>query len=156
MLTSARQKVDESGYNYKKGKSRSEKLNPDAENPSTTPKRTKITQEFRLGRISELKEKIKDLSDQLSYKEKRREAASNMHNYKDYDKLTEQMSALSSAAVCRRSLYSPLSPQPPSTPSQHSRHTTPFSVGDTPRDTSIEETPPRDSDVDSYPFIRQS
>ena len=42
---------------------------------------------------------VKDLSDQITYKEKRRESASNVHNYKECDMLTEQMSALK--AECR-------------------------------------------------------
>lgn len=49
---------------------------------------------YRLSRIEELKDNIKDLSEQLHYKNLRRVAAENMHNYKECDKLTEQLSTL--------------------------------------------------------------
>lgn len=54
------------------------------------PKRKKVNQDY------ELQDKIKDLNDQIGFKEKRREAANNVRNYKDYEKLTEQMSELKS------------------------------------------------------------
>lgn len=94
LLNEARKRLHELGYNYKKGQSRSKTLNPDFPSEGSTPKRKKITEEFRLSRIDELQDKVKDLNDQIAYKEKRREAASNIHNYKDCDVLTEQMSAL--------------------------------------------------------------
>ena len=94
LLEKAREKVDELGYAYKKGKSRSKRLNPYDGN--TTPKRRKIGGEYRLNRITEVTERIKDVTDQLGYKEKRREAASNIRDYKECDRLTEQMSVLKS------------------------------------------------------------
>ena len=45
-------------------------------------------------RVQRVKEVVKDLTDQITYKEKRREGASNVHNYKECDILTEQLSAL--------------------------------------------------------------
>lgn len=100
LLQKAQERVHDQGYVYKKGKSRSKRLNsPDQVSIDATPKRKKICQEFRLQRIAELKDVVKDLSDQITYKEKRRESASNVHNYKECDMLTEQMSALK--AECR-------------------------------------------------------
>ena len=59
-------------------------------------KRAKISKEIRLSRITELQEQIKDKNEQVQYKDLRREAAKNVHNYKECDKLTEQMSVLKS------------------------------------------------------------
>ncbi|XP_065914938.1 uncharacterized protein [Dysidea avara] len=78
----------------KKGKSCSKILNSEDESPP--PKRKKISKEYRLQRISELQDKIKDLEDRIGYKIKRREAASNNRLYKDCDELTEQISDLKS------------------------------------------------------------
>ena len=94
LLEQARKKVNDAGYIYKKGKSRSKLLNTDEEFP--TPKRKKITQEYRVARIAELQDKIKDLNERIEYKCKRRDAASNVRNYKECDELTEQMSNLKS------------------------------------------------------------
>ena len=41
-----------------------------------------------------LQDQIKDKSEQLQFKELRREAAKNVHNYKECDKLTEQISVV--------------------------------------------------------------
>ena len=57
-------------------------------------KRAKISAEYHLSRIDELKDKIKDPSEQLYYKNLRRVAAGNVHNYKECDRLIEQMSTL--------------------------------------------------------------
>ena len=48
----------------------------------------------RFTRMAEVQDRIKDLSDQIGFKEKRREGASAIRNYKECDTLTEQMSAL--------------------------------------------------------------
>ena len=92
LLVQARKRVDDSGYVYKKGKSRSKLINTDDEAP--TPKRRKINQEYCLERIAELQDKIKDLNERIEFKNKRRDAASNVRNYKECDELTEQMSNL--------------------------------------------------------------
>ena len=75
-----------------KGKSRSKLSNTDDEAP--TPKRRKITQDYRLERMSELQDKIKDLNERIEFKNKQRDAASNVRNYKECDELTKQMSIL--------------------------------------------------------------
>ena len=92
LLKECRSVVDEEGYDYKKGKSRSRLLNTSV--ASEPPKRKKITEEYRLSRIAELQERIKDITDRLGYKEKRRESASMVRNYKECDQITEQMSEL--------------------------------------------------------------
>lgn len=86
--------VHDRGYIYKKGKSRSKRFSDEDPSAICRPKRPKLTQEFRLQRIAEVREVIKDLSDQILYKKKRREKASNVHNYKECDTITEQLSAL--------------------------------------------------------------
>ena len=92
LLKQSRELVHNQGYAYAKGKSRSNVFSP----PGSTPKRAKLTQEVRKGRIDEINDQIKDLSDQISYKEKRREQAVNVHDYKQCDMLTEQMLELKS------------------------------------------------------------
>ena len=91
LLEASRKKLDESGYGYKKGKSRSKRLTADEGSPQ---KRAKINRDFRLARIAELQEQIKDKKEQLEFKELRRDAAKNVHHYKECDKLTEQMAEL--------------------------------------------------------------
>ena len=92
LLDTARESVNASGYQFKKGRSRSKRLNSADETEG--PKRKKISKEYRMSRIGELEERIKDLTDQIGFKVKRRDCASNMKNYKECDKLTEQLSAL--------------------------------------------------------------
>lgn len=96
LLESARKRVHETSYSYKKGKSRSKQVNPSTECDVTTPKRKKISSDVRLHRIAEIQERLIDTKDQIGFKEKRRENAEISHNYKDCDKLTEQISTLKS------------------------------------------------------------
>ena len=93
LLEKAKQAIDANGYVYKKGKSRSHKLNP---SPDSDAKRIKLNKEVRLSRIEEINEKVKDITDQIGFKEKHRESANNLHHYKECDKLTEQISSLKS------------------------------------------------------------
>ena len=62
LVEQARMKVNDDGYQYRKGKSHSKKF---VDSASLPPKRRKISQEFRLKRISELQERVKDLNDQI-------------------------------------------------------------------------------------------
>ena len=94
LFKEARRVVDEEGYDYKKGRSRSRSLNPQADVSSDPPKKKKMSEHYRVTRIAELQERIKDITDQIGYKEKRRESASLVHNYKECDQITEQMSEL--------------------------------------------------------------
>ena len=95
-MEASRKKLDECDYCYKKGKSRSRQLSTNDGNECSEKKRIKISKEIRLSRITELQEQIKDNNEQVQYKELRREAAKTVHNYKECDKLTEQMSVLKS------------------------------------------------------------
>ena len=97
LLERAREQVHEMGFAYKKGKSRSKRINPPAESDAVAiPKRRKVSSGIRLMQIAELQERIADIKDQIGFKEKRRESAQLSHNYKECDKLTEQMSTLRS------------------------------------------------------------
>ncbi|MCG8622630.1 MAG: hypothetical protein MJE68_11630 [Proteobacteria bacterium] len=58
------------------------------------PNDKKTTESIRAQHIGELEEDIKDINDQLQFKEKRREQAELSRNYKLCDQLTEEMSSL--------------------------------------------------------------
>ena len=91
LLKEARAKVNSDGFIYKKGKSRSKQFSPPVE---CSPKRVKTSEAFRINRISALEDDIKDLNDRLTFKEKRRDQASSVRNYKACDELTEEMSVI--------------------------------------------------------------
>ena len=86
-LDSARQMVNQSGYELKKGESRSKSLQgADCEASS---KRCKISESLRIKRISELYDDIKGYS---RFKEKRRQQVTDSsRNHKLCDQLTEEM-----------------------------------------------------------------
>jgi len=86
----AQQAVLQSGYQFRKGHSRSKKL---AGN-EPKPKKLKVDKDLRAKRIQELKEDIKDCKQRIDFKEKRCEAASAVKNYKACDSLTEEIVAL--------------------------------------------------------------
>ena len=90
LLELSRTKVNEGGYQFKKGKSRSKQLQSDC----PPPKRPKSSESLGMKHIKELEEDIKDLSDQLKYKEKRRDQAASSRNYKVCDQLTEEMATV--------------------------------------------------------------
>lgn len=94
LLEKSRALVHEQGYSYVKGKSRSKRFV--SGEASATPKRPKLSEDLRCSRMDEISDRIKDITDQILYKEKRREQASNSHNYKSCDMLTEEMSQLKS------------------------------------------------------------
>ena len=94
LLELSKERVHEEGYQYRKGASRSKRLQCDTKQKGTTPKRPKISEDVRLRRISQLEEDIKDATDQIKIKEKRRSLASTAHQYKDCDRLTSQISSL--------------------------------------------------------------
>ena len=90
LLDRARDLVRESGYEYKKGKSRSKKLITDTE--ITKPKRPKSSEALCNQRIKELEDDLTDFKDRLEFKGKRREQAINSRNFKLCDEITEEMS----------------------------------------------------------------
>ena len=87
----AQDAVVRSGYQFKKGHSRSKKLVGEPQ-----LKRPKMDKDLRTQRIQELKEDIKDCNDRILFKEKRCEAASAVKNYKLCDNLSEEIVALKS------------------------------------------------------------
>lgn len=89
LLESARMKLHDSGYMYKKGQSRSKVLKPSSIVFPSMAKR--VTPNLRLKRISTLSEDIKDTSDQISFKEKRRDVAQNVKDYKMCEELTDSI-----------------------------------------------------------------
>ena len=87
----AQDAVIRSGYQFKKGRSRSKKLAGDPQLKSP-----KMDKDLRTQRIQELKEDIKDCNDRILFKEERCEAASAVKNYKLCDNLSEEIVALKS------------------------------------------------------------
>ena len=57
MLETARERVNASGYQFKKGKSLSKRLH--FTDGTENPKRKKISKDYRTSRIGELEERIK-------------------------------------------------------------------------------------------------
>ena len=94
LLEAAREMVDESGYVYKKGKSRSKQLNPSAEELIPRPKRQKTTEVLRQDRIAHIEDGMKGLDQTLVWKEKRREVVSDSRNYRECEEITEEMGIL--------------------------------------------------------------
>ena len=64
LLETSRKKLDETGYCYKEGKSRSKHLNPSS-SPPPASKRRNTTQDIRLSKISEIEEQVKDKKEQI-------------------------------------------------------------------------------------------
>ena len=71
LLTQARILVNQSGYQYKKGKPRS-KVFGEAEIPAKRPKLDKV---LRVERVTQIQEEVATVSQQIMFKEKRIEAA---------------------------------------------------------------------------------
>ena len=88
LIEIARTKLHESGYIYKKGKSRSKVINPPMENQST---REKVDKEEREHRISSLTEQLGDIQKHISVKEKRMEQAHGIQNFKLCDQLSTEV-----------------------------------------------------------------
>lgn len=94
LLDRARAAAHNSGYSYKKGKSRSKHSvteGSDAEEVSTVRKRVKIDAEMREQRIKVLNEDIEGLNKQITYKQKRLEQAELMKRYDQCDTLSKEM-----------------------------------------------------------------
>ena len=87
LLEVARKKVNNDGYVYKKGESIEAMF-------STSRVCLKTSEAFRMKRIQDLEDDIKDLNDRLMFKEKRRDQASNVRNYKVCDMVMEELSVI--------------------------------------------------------------
>lgn len=90
LLEAAREVVD-STYTFKKGKSRSKKFMTSGPAPA---KRRKLNKEYREHRMKELEDELKNVSERIAYKEKRREACEGVRNYKTCDEITEEIGEL--------------------------------------------------------------
>lgn len=86
LLEKARQKVADSGYDFKKGASRSKKYGI-----VTAPKYSKMNQSVKEQRIKELEEDIADYSNSLEFKNKRLQQAELCKDYKLCDRLSEEI-----------------------------------------------------------------
>ena len=92
LIEVAREKLHESGYVYKKGKSRSKAINPPSDNePKCREKIDKIEREHRM---SSLTEQIKDIQKHIQVKEKRIKQANGIQNFKLCDQLSEEVVSL--------------------------------------------------------------
>lgn len=89
-LLQARILVDQSGYQYKKGKSRS-KVFGEAEIPA---KRPKLDKNLRVERITQIQEEVGTINQQITFKEKRIESAVEIKNFKLCDNLSEEIHEL--------------------------------------------------------------
>jgi len=92
LLDAARSKVDIT-YSFKKGKSRSKKYCEAVE--STTTKRPRLTFDARVERMKRLGEDVQNIKERISYKEKRRQMAETVKNYKACDDITKEIASLS-------------------------------------------------------------
>lgn len=89
--------MDDDGYVYKKGRSRSKHargVSDDDDEGSKQAKRPKTTESVRIQRIAHVEEAIDDVRKQIHYKEMRREQASNAHKYQLCENITEEISTL--------------------------------------------------------------
>lgn len=87
-------KVNE-GYKFRKWRSRSKKVSDhEVSNDPPKAKQPKTTDNVRKQHIEDLEEDIKDLTDRLSFKQKRQNQAEMSRNYKVCDQLMEEISDL--------------------------------------------------------------
>ena len=97
LMELARIKVDDDGYVYKDGKSRSKHLRSESDTSTSSGpkvKRTRTNETERLQRIAYMEETMSDIAKQISFKEERREQLTNVHNYGECEKISEEMSSL--------------------------------------------------------------
>lgn len=91
-MNQARIAVDQSGYQYKKGKSRSKVYGEQEE--SAPPKRPKLDRTLRLERLSQIREEVATISQQISFKEKRIDIGVQTKHFKLCDTLSEEIDDL--------------------------------------------------------------
>lgn len=123
LLQYAQERVEEDGYVFKKGKSRTKRHSRDKEGTSKI-KRPKTTEAVRLNRISAINDELKSLDERLMYKNKEREMASNVRQYRRCEEITREMSDLKEK---KRAASSPTLSSRSVTPlPQYSRSSTPL------------------------------
>lgn len=88
-LAAARAKIIDEGFQFVKGKSRSNK-----DSHPAPPSKRKQTKDIREWRLNELDDQLKDLNERIGYKEQRIEAAVNMKNFKKADDVKEEIISL--------------------------------------------------------------
>lgn len=93
LLQRAQERVEENGYIFKKGRSRAKRHSSNGEDTHKT-KRSLTTEAARLHRIAVVDEELKSLNERLMYKEKERDMASNIRNYRRCEELTREKSEL--------------------------------------------------------------
>ena len=92
-LILAQERVHESGYTYRKGKSRSRSYGSGIEE-ATHAKHIKTTVGERSDHIKAIKEELSNFKDHVSFKRKRLEMAESSKNYKLCDQLSEEAGEL--------------------------------------------------------------
>lgn len=100
LMDLAKDKVYESGFMFKKGKSRAKRFVGEC---SETKIRPKMDSEMRKSRLLEVSEDLKQVNQQILFKEKRRDQAETIRDYKLCDTLTQEIGELK---LKRRSLKS--------------------------------------------------
>ena len=93
LLVQAKQSVHDTGYVYRKGKSRSKSYGS-AVDDATRPKRVKTSADERISRMKTIKEELSELHNRVSFKRKRLDAAKVTKNYKLCDQLSEEIADL--------------------------------------------------------------
>ena len=90
MLNLAREEVQQKGYVYVKGKSRSKRLmSPPTQAPR--PTRQKVSAEVRQRRISALEDDLTSITQLLHFKNKRLQQAENIRNYKLCEEISQEI-----------------------------------------------------------------
>ena len=93
-LTVATSGVDENGFMYTKGKSRSKAFGSEAGERLPVQKRPKINREFRETRRQNITEDLKCTNTQIQFKEQRIETEATSKNFKICDVLSEEVTEL--------------------------------------------------------------
>ena len=107
LLTLAKRSVDESGFVYRKGKSRSKAFGSEADEPGpSAPKRLKITQQIRDTRQRNIAEDLKSINTHIQFKEKRIDTEVIAKNFRVCDLLAEEVSELKKRQVLTSELDS--------------------------------------------------
>ena len=93
LLKLARVKVNDDGYNYKKGKSRSKRFH-ESSSAVKQVKQTTAPTYVRTQRMLHLEDSLKDIDKQIGFKELRREQAINSRQYQICDEITHEITKL--------------------------------------------------------------
>ena len=92
LIAMARQKIIDEGFQFKKGKSRSKKGNAEPIEPKS--KHQKTTHSFREKRLIEIEEKVGDIGDRITFKEKRSTECIGNSDYEKCDCLKKDIMSL--------------------------------------------------------------